>query len=118
MPQRPIIGATKSGSITRREARQAFRTASSRRLLDDRPGDRRASVNPSDALLSDRVRERYLGHFGTGATRPVVKKSGTAKATTKKVGTRKSTKKAAGKRASTSKLAKKSSTRKISRKAS
>jgi hypothetical protein len=117
MAQRSIVGASKPGSISRREAREAVRTAVSGRFIDH-AGAREQPRGDRDALMSDRIRERYLGHFGSDAGRSVAKKASRSASAGKKTSVRKSARKSSGKKVSLVKAAKKSSTRKAGRKAS
>lgn len=117
MAQRSIVGASKSGSITRREARKAVRNAVSGQFVE-RSGDSRQTLGARDTFMSDRIRERYLGHFGSGTGRSVTKKSSTAKASAKKSSARTSPKKSAGRKASPVKAGRKPSANSSGRKAS
>jgi hypothetical protein len=117
MAQRSIVGASKSGSISRREAREAVRTAVSGRSIDHE-GAREQSRGERDVSMSDRIRERYLGHFGSDAGRSVAKTSSRSASAGKKAGARKSARKSSGKKVSLVKAAKKSSTKRAGRKAS
>jgi hypothetical protein len=117
MPQRAIIGASKTGSISLQEARQAVRNATSGRLIAKSAGEK-GSRSGSGETSSQRARERYLGHFGSGSTRTVAKRPGTAKASAEKSGAHNAARKSAGKKAGVRKAAKKSTARKVSRKAS
>jgi hypothetical protein len=58
MTRRAIVGAEKTGSITRLEARMAFRAVKKARA-------RSAARRPVSAAII----ERYLGHFGVGPSK-------------------------------------------------
>ena len=64
MDQRPIVGASKTGSITRLQARQAARAVKIARAK--RQSARKGTLTSKAATsVSASIRERYLGHFGT-----------------------------------------------------
>jgi hypothetical protein len=117
MAQRSIIGAFKTGSISRSEARNAVRSAASGQS-QHRTAERLAAGSLPVGAMSARVRERYLGHFGSGSAKVVTSPPGTRKALAKKAGVRKSAKKSAGKKAGARKVAKGASAKKVGRKAS
>lgn len=83
MTKRAIVGAKKTGSITRAEARRAFRA-----VKKARSG---STAGRSRTPVSAAIIERYLGHFGVGPSKATgkngfgVKKSAAKKSAAKKV---------------------------------
>lgn len=77
MHQRPIVGASKTGSISRLQARTAAKAVKIARATG---GAARKSTSQS---VTATVLERYLGHFGVGRSRTVVKNRTATKASTK-----------------------------------
>ena len=72
MNDRPIVGASGTGSISRRQARHAVKTvkmAKARTQMADNGTGSKRSQFVSPALV-----ERYLGHFGSA---PATQKNGT-----------------------------------------
>lgn len=57
MTPRPILGPARTGSISRIQARKAVRAVKAASAGKERP-------------VSESERQRYLGHFGVGVTRP------------------------------------------------
>jgi len=72
MPQRSIVGASKTGSITRLQAREAAKAVKMARSKSGEKGQR----------VSASVVERYLGKFGTGGSTTVTKERSGGRKTT------------------------------------
>lgn len=74
MHRRPIVGAAKTGSISRLQARAAAKSVKIRST-----GGAARKIAPSSSKtgqsVSASVRERYLGHFGVGRSQTGAKKA-------------------------------------------
>jgi len=74
MQQRPIVGASKTGSISRLQARAAAKAV---RMAKSTGGAARKSISSNSKtrrLVSASVLERYIGHFGVGRSKTRAKK--------------------------------------------
>jgi hypothetical protein len=74
MHQRPIVGASKTGSVSRLQAGRAARAV---RLAKSTGGAARKSTSSSKAgrFVSASVLDRYLGHFGVGRSKTGAKEA-------------------------------------------
>src|SRR5882762_7495186 len=108
MRQRSIIGASKTGSISRTKARSAAKSSANSGRHRSKTIKQLVAAGASLDRISERVREQYLGHFGF---EPVLSPSsrGSAKTSAKKAGARKLAKKSASKKAGARKSARSTS---------
>lgn len=89
MHPRPIVGPSKTGSISRLQARDAAKAV---KMANSSGSAARkgTSFSKTGRFVSASIRERYLGHFGVGASTTVrknvtgVKTSAMTKPTAKK----------------------------------
>lgn len=68
MHQRPIVGASTAGSITRRQARHAAKAVKTAKSRGKGAGTGTSSSRPQSVSAS--MVERYLGHFGSVTAPP------------------------------------------------
>ena len=92
MKKKAITVATKSGSISRLQARKAVLKV---KTANANAGVARKSAAKSTVTVAPSVVERYLGHFGVGAGRVSPRKGVSApKAVTSKMSERKTSRRA------------------------
>lgn len=74
MQQRPIAGASKTGSISRLQARTAAKAVKMAKLMGGAARKSTSSNSKTGRFVSASVLERYIGHFGVGRSTNGAKK--------------------------------------------